>query len=74
MDQVIQPSRYARPDESPALAETVGDTFKALAQAAEECELASQMFLEARTRWTNAQAQLAEAQDRIARSREQMGV
>lgn len=73
---IPQSSQYANPmATNPATAsEPVAKAFEALSMAAAEAGQASDQFEVARQRWTSAQAQLAEANDRVNRSREASGI
>lgn len=63
------------PSPAPKVAQEMpGSAFVNLAEAAREAAEASEMYMEARRRWTNAQANLAEANDRVAKSRESVGI
>ena len=54
--------------------EPPGSAFSALAEASKLAAEASETFPAARQRWVDAQAQLAEATDRVNRAREGMGI
>lgn len=67
------PQQATRP--TPAVeAEPVHVPFVALREAAQEAAEAADQYAAARTRWLNAQAGLAEAQDRVQRAREAHGI
>lgn len=68
-------AEFAQPSPSKAMpAETPGSAYGAMSDAAKEAADASEQFIAARNRWNNAQAQLAEASDRVGRSRESLGI